>query len=303
MKKGIYLVLLTTIISGFSVFANKIFVSQTDPLVFTAVRNVMVGVILTIVMARTRSLRELRTLKSKDWAKLLFIGIFGGGVAFALFFIGLSQIGAVQGNLIHKSLYLWVAILAIPFLHERPTIKQITGYGLIFWATYFAAGKAQFGFNQGSLLILVATILWALENVVAKKALKTVPSQVVGWARIVIGIPVLLGIALFFGKGQLLFAPKTYVLLPLITSALFLSGYVLSWYAGLKLLPATTATSILVLAPVITAILSGVFLTHTPLTSPQTWSFVVMVVGVTFIITKLKSSRLRFPPPAGGSRE
>ena len=125
MRKGIYLVLLTTVISGFSIFANKIFVSQTNPLVFTTVRNIVVGAILTGVLVKLNLLRELKSLKIKDWLKLSFIGIFGGGVAFALFFSGLSQIGAVPGNLIHKTLYLWVALLAVPFLHEKLTFRQM----------------------------------------------------------------------------------------------------------------------------------------------------------------------------------
>lgn len=297
MRKGIYLVLLTTVISGFSVFANKVFVSQTDPLVFTAVRNVLVGLLLTGIVVKTKSFREIRKLGKKDWVKLLFIGICGGGVAFALFFTGLAQIGAVSGNLIHKTLFLWVALLAIPFLHERPTLKQIAGYGLIFWATFFIIGPSQFGFNQGSLMVLGATILWALENLVAKVALKNISSQVVGWARIVIGIPVLFAIAFFFGKGQLFIDVKTYTFLPILTSSLFLTGYVLTWYAGLKRLPATVATSILVLAPIITAILSGVFITHSPLPPPQVWSFIVLTLGVALISVKLNLPKVfRFPP-------
>lgn len=296
MRKGIYFVLLTTTISGFSVFANKIFVSQTDPLVFTAVRNVLVGLLLSTVLLASNQHKKLATLTKKDWLKLLFIGICGGGVAFALFFTGLAQIGAVSGNLIHKTLYLWVAVLAIPILHERPTLKQIVGYGLIFWATYFIAGASEFKFSQGSLLVLGATILWALENVVAKITLKNISSQVIGWARIVIGIPVLFGITFFFGKGQLFFDPKTYLPLPILTSALFLTGYVLTWYAGLKHLPATVATSVLVLAPIITAILSGVFITHSPLPQPQIWSFIEMTLGVALITLKLKLPKTsRFP--------
>lgn len=288
MRKGIYLVLLTATISGFSVFANKIFVSQTDPLVFTAVRNVLVGLLLSTVLLVTNQHKKLATLTKKDWLKLLFIGICGGGVAFALFFTGLAQIGAVQGNLIHKTLFLWVALLAIPFLGERPKALQIIGYALIFWATFFVAGQSALVFSNGSLMILGATILWAVENVVAKMTLKNVPPSVVGWARIIIGIPVLFAIPLILGKGQLFVDVKTYTFLPILTSTLLLTGYVLTWYAGLKFLPATTATAILVLAPMITAFLSGVFLTHTPLPTSQVWSFIIMTAGVVLITLKLR---------------
>ncbi len=42
---GTILVFITAIISGFSIFANKIFVASIDPLVFTALRALFIGLI------------------------------------------------------------------------------------------------------------------------------------------------------------------------------------------------------------------------------------------------------------------
>ena len=290
MRKGIYLVLTTAVISGFSVFANKIFISTTDPLVFTAVKNTLTGIFLSVTILVSGKYSQLKLLSRRDWMKLIIIGFFGGGLAFGLFFMGLAKIGAVQGSLIHKTLFLWVAILALPFLHERLRFSQIAGYGLIFLSTFVIAGPAQFSFNSGSFLVLCATFLWAIENVLAKMVLRHVSGEIVGWLRMCIGITVLVVMTVILNKGQMFLAARTYSFWPLVTSSLFLTGYVLTWYVGLKRLPAITATAILVLAPIITTVLSGVFLTHTLTSLPQNISFGLLILGVFLVAVKFKKN-------------
>ncbi len=290
MKRGIYLTLLTAVISGFSIFANKIFVMQADPLAFTTVRNMLVGLMLLVVVVGSGAIKSLKLLRIKDWSKLLFIGIFGGGVAFALFFSGLAQIGAVQGNLIHKTLFLWVTLLAIPLLKESLHPVQIIGYLFIILATFVVGGPLILTLNTGALLVLAATMLYAVENVVAKIALKNIDPKVVGMMRIWIGLPVLFMITLVQGKGQLLFAASTLNLPPLITSSLFLTGYILSWYHGLKLIPVSLAASILAIAPIITNLLISIFITHS-LPQTQIQSTVLLALGAGLLLVKVVKPR------------
>lgn len=286
LRKGIYLSFLTAIISGFSIFANKIFVSQADPLAFTTIRNVMVGIFLTVVLISSGKNKSLRLLNIKDIIKLAVIGIFGGGLAFALFFTGLAKIGSLQGNLIHKTLFIWVAILAIPLLKERLNRLQMAGYLVIFATMFIVGGPVTFNFNNGSLLVLAATILWAIENVVAKATLRNVSSEIVGWARIIIGIPVLFLLTIVLGKGQLLFIPKTLSIMPLFTSSLFLTFYILTWYKALSYAPATLVTSILVIAPALTNLLTSVFITH-DFPQLQTNTAIFLIIGVGLIVVKI----------------
>ena len=125
MKKGIYLALFTAVISGFSVFANSIFVATTDPLIFALVRNALVAIMITMILWQTNRLRSLPSLTKKQWLQLVGIGAIGGGIPFALFFSGLSMIGPTNGNILHKTLFLWVALLALPILKERLTKMQL----------------------------------------------------------------------------------------------------------------------------------------------------------------------------------
>ena len=54
-----------------------------------------------------------------QWGALAAIGVIGGSVPFVLFFEGLSSATSPQAAFLHKTLVLWVAVLAVVFLGER----------------------------------------------------------------------------------------------------------------------------------------------------------------------------------------
>ncbi|MBI4173387.1 MAG: DMT family transporter, partial [Candidatus Aenigmarchaeota archaeon] len=87
--KGTALAFAAAIISGFAIFANKIFVVDLDPLVFTAVRAMLVGALFFSLSIATHGFSQGRP-NGKVWQYLLAIGIVGGGLAFYLFFSGLQ---------------------------------------------------------------------------------------------------------------------------------------------------------------------------------------------------------------------
>ena len=92
-----------------------------DVLTFTIVRNICVAVILTVVLLFLGHVKSLQNLSKKEWGMLVVIGAIGGGIPFAMFFSGLSMIGAINGNILQKTLFIWVALLAVPILKERIT--------------------------------------------------------------------------------------------------------------------------------------------------------------------------------------
>ena len=47
------------------------------------------------------------------------VAVVGGSVPFVLFFEGLARAEATQAAFIQKTLVVWVALLAVPLLHER----------------------------------------------------------------------------------------------------------------------------------------------------------------------------------------
>lgn len=288
MKQGIRLALLTALISGISIFANGIFVSKTDPLVFAFVRNLAVAVLLSLLLFLNFSKQRVQNLSLKQWGNLALIGAIGGGIPFALFFTGLSQIGAVNGNVIQKSLFLWVALLAVPLLGERIQRLQILGYACLLFGMFYFGGGLSIVPKIGTWLVLIATLLWSIEQIIAKKTLVSVSPLIVAWGRMVFGLPMLLLAVIFMGKTGMLMQTGTYSFAPLAVSTLMLTVYMASWYSALSKAPAMLVSSVLVVAPVVTAMLTR-FVLQKPFKDGQMLSFGLIVVGVLFIVSQYKT--------------
>ncbi len=255
------LALLTAIISGTSNFMAKIAVTAVkDPVVFTFLKNALVAVLLLGILLFATRFRELKTMHRRDWVKLIAIAVVGGSIPFVLFFTGLTMTSALSAGVIHKSLFIWVALLAIPFLKERIGGLQAAALLLLVAGNAVLGGFSAFHFGRGELLILAATLLWAVENIIAKKALANLSSLTVAGARMILGSVVLLAVVAFQGKLNLFagLAPAQWGW-TLFTAALLL-GYVLTWYTALKHAPATMVASLLVPATLVTNVLSLVFL-------------------------------------------
>ena len=283
MKKGIYLALTTAVISGFSIFASKIFVAKLDPIVFTTLKNLFVAVILTFVILNRRHLQSISKLNRQDILRLTLIGIIGGGIPFALFFTGLTMTSAATGAIIHKTLFIWVAILAYFFLKEKLKSVQIIGYILIMASAIFIAKITKFTLGAGELMILGATILWAIENVIAKRTLKNVSSELVAWARMTVGSIVVFSVVIFQGKSIVITGLSQEQIISVLIGGILLTAYVLTWYKALSYAPASLVAVILTLSTLITSSLSAMFITHNfPVTDFA--SNALLIVGITLII-------------------
>jgi drug/metabolite transporter (DMT)-like permease len=263
--KGIYLAIATAVISGIAIFVNKFAVTViTPPLVFTTVKNLGVGMLILAILLVTKKLKLIKKLNKREWTYLIAIGIIGGSIPFYLFFTGLAQVPAANAAIINKTLIIWVAMLAIPLLKERISPLQIFAVILLFAANLFVGGFMGFTFLDGEFLILIATILWAIENVLAKKILPTVDPDILTAARMGFGSIILL-IASFVmapvALGKVLALNITQIFFVAL-SMIILLAYVSTWYRALKYAPATTVTSILVASTLVTNALSAIFITH-----------------------------------------
>ncbi|MCK4749888.1 MAG: EamA family transporter, partial [Bacteroidales bacterium] len=73
---GTILALTTAIISGFAIPINKIFVVGLDPVIFTAIRALFVGLIF-FIMVSAKSNFKFKSFKKVPWKWLIAIGIIG----------------------------------------------------------------------------------------------------------------------------------------------------------------------------------------------------------------------------------
>src|SRR3990167_6180516 len=257
--KGIALSFLTAIFSGCAIFVNGFVVRAVgDPLVFTTLKNSLVVVLLFLWLLSFKKIYLFSKTTRKEKGYLFLIGVIGGAIPFYLFFTALSKMPAINASLIHKTLVFWVALLAIFFLREKLSFRQSGALVILFVSNLFIGGFQGFQFSEWELFALAATILWAVENIIAKKALRTLDSDLISFSRMGIGSLILLRAVGVSGKIPLLFSVTPAQFLMIFVTVILLTGYVLTWYKALSYAPATVVTTVLVFGSVVTNILTVV---------------------------------------------
>ncbi|MFH1234074.1 MAG: EamA family transporter [Candidatus Diapherotrites archaeon] len=117
-------------------------------------------------------------------------------------------------------------------------------------------------FSIPALLVLIATIFWGIENAISKHALEKLDldGSTVAFGRMFFGALFLLAFLAFTGQVSLAASLSMQQIGWIALTSVLLFGYVFTYYNGLKLLPVHKASSILLLAQPITAVLSFAFL-------------------------------------------
>jgi drug/metabolite transporter (DMT)-like permease len=287
--KGIAFALATALISGVAIFVNSYAVKEiTVAAVFTTLKNGVAALaLLGVTVLATRGRRSLPA-GARTWSGMTLVGIFGGGVAFLLFFSGLAMASAPSAAFIHKTLFVWVAMLAVPFLGERLGLIQIGALAALFGSQLLITPPTGVTWGMGETLIAAATLVWAGEVVLAKRLLARVDPLVLGVGRLGIGLIVLIGYVGITGKlGALVALDGTQWVLVMGTGAL-LAGYVGTWFAALRFAPASVVTSVLVLGAPITATLASIANGTLPQAQPLAGYVLALIAAgtVAFVATR-----------------
>ena len=281
-RKGTILVLTTAVISGFSIFINKFGVKEFDPYLFTWLKNSFVALFLLGLIIGVREVEELKRLQRKDWLLLSAIGLVGGAIPFLLFFKGLSLTTGANASFVHKTMFVYVAFFAATFLKERIDRRILLAAILLLLGNVLFLKILPFGSRSGDLLIFLATMFWAGENTLSKYALRMLSPRVVAFGRMGIGSLFILLFLIFTGHINSIANLTLPHLRWLFITSLFLFGYVTTWYAGLRYLKATVATSILLLGGPITALLTLVT-SGASLAFPQFLGVLLLIGGVAVV--------------------
>ncbi|MBT7497296.1 DMT family transporter [Candidatus Woesearchaeota archaeon] len=290
--KALYLALGTALISSVSIFINKFAVTAIgNPYVLTTSKNIIVALLLTLLVLTPLVWKKLKTLPKNDWLKLVVVGLIGGSIPFLLFFKGLSLSTSVNAGFIHKTLFIWVTLLAIPFLKEKLSKIQWLALGVLLVGNYFLIG-IKWSFAQADILIFAATLFWAVEFVIAKHFLKTIDPKIIAWGRMFFGAIFLLGYMLYTGQAATLLTlgASQWGFISLV--AIFLLGYVLTWYHALAKLPVTVVASVLVIASPITTGLNSIFITHKYSLNQLIGSLIILasIVMISYAYNNLRQS-------------
>lgn len=260
---GIGLAFTTAVISGIAVFVNSYAVKQFDnSSVYTTAKNLVAAVCLGALLAAAtaRGSEDGWTPPQANAQKLglLAVGVIGGGVPFLLFFEGLARATSTDAAFIHKTLVVWVAVLAVLFLRERLGWPHLAAIGaIVVGQALLAKDLSSLRLQSGELMILAATLLWSVEIVVAKRLLASLSPLTVGVARMGIGVVVLVAWLAVTGQLDAIAGYSGSQWGWVLATGVILTAYVVTWYSALARAQAVDVTAVLVFGALITAALDA----------------------------------------------
>jgi drug/metabolite transporter (DMT)-like permease len=291
-------------VSGVSVFVNSYGVrAGATPAVYTTAKNLVAVAVLSIVAligwtVRNRQLGsaaanfvttapEARSVPStRRWIErlgLLYVGVVGGGLAFVLFFNGLAQSEPTPAAFWRDTLVLWVAVIAVLFLRERLRWWNLAAIALLISGEVVASGGVgQLAANRGELDVLLSSVLWALEVVIARRLLRTRPPAVLAVVRMGLGALTLIVYLAASGSLGQLGAMNADQWHWAIWTGLLLSAYVATWMSALARARAIDVTSVLVSSALITWLLQ--LAAGTTVVSGNTIGLVLIGAGATLVL-------------------
>lgn len=260
---GIGLAVATAVVSGVSIYLNGRAVKHFgDATVYTTAKNLVAGALLVALALFAAPRAQAATAPARpsgrQWLALFTVGVIGGSVPFVLFFEGLARAEATQAAFIQKTLVVWVALLAVPLLHERFGRPHLLAVVLLIAGQAWLVGRTgTIAFGTGEAMILVATLLWAVEVIYVKKLVGPVSPRLLAAGRMGFGTAILVAWVAVSGKMGALTGLDAEQWRWILLTGLLLTVYVATWYEALARAQAVDVTAVLVFGALITALLSG----------------------------------------------
>ncbi|HXZ83164.1 MAG TPA: DMT family transporter [Acidimicrobiales bacterium] len=299
---GLYVAGATAIVSGISVFVNSYGVkSFQSPAVYTTAKNLAATLVIAAFVALAwlatrgegrdarRTTEPAAPTSSRPLsgvarlAGFAYVAAIGGGAAFILFFDGLARTSAVPAVFLHDTLVIWVALAALPLLGERLGPWNLAAIALlVVGVTATSGGVGHLVVDSGNALVLAATILWAIEAVIAKRLLAGITPSGLALVRMGGGAVVLVGYLGATGQFHTLVGLGGSGLRWALVTGCLLGGYVTTWMTALSRARAVDVTSVLVASAAVTIFLDTV-VHHTGLAS-DTVGLVLLALGVAAVV-------------------
>lgn len=175
---------------------------------------------------------------------------------FVLFFEGLSRATSSDAAFIHKTLVVWVAILAVALLRERVTVVHVGAVVLLIAAQVaLADGIGSLRPGVGEAMVLAATLCWSIELIVVKQLVESVHPTVVASSRIAGGAVLLVLWLAITGRLASLTTLSASQWGWLALTGSVLSVFVSVWFAAIARAQVVDVAAVLVLGAVITGLL------------------------------------------------
>lgn len=243
-----WMMLTVTIFSAgtYSGFA-KVLTSALAPLAFVFVSELLTAMFVLLSFGAMPMLRKLMQLDKKLYLPLLVVGLTSGTAAPLLMFVGLGASSAVNASLLGNTEMVFLMLLAMLLLGERCTRAQVASACLIFFGMIVIALRGfteGFVFQWGDVLLVAASLTWAVGSITFRKYLHQDPHMVL-LVRSMIAVMFFFVLSSLIGPSvmdDILLFPLE--LVPALLGFAFISRFlnVFSFYEAIDRLPVTSVS-------------------------------------------------------------
>ncbi len=261
--EGIALVLFTACAWGLTWPQSKFLLTMLPPFSMRAVCGVL-GCSFAFLVACMR--RERLWLPRDQWPRLLLFAMLNYGLFIVLTTLSLVWLKASEAVVITYTLPVWASLLAWPMLGERPTVQRILALILALGGVALLVGadtaEATWQKLPGAAVGLAAAVLFGVGTVLAKKKpLRLPPTTSVAWQAL-LGMVLVVALAGFEHPDWGRVTVGGWVSIAYIATVPMTFAY-LAWFRALRMVPASTAATTVLVSPLVGVIGSGVLLGET----------------------------------------
>ena len=285
------LALLVVVLWGFNFVAIDLGLAKVPPLVFLAMRFVLVAV-PAVFLIRPPAI---------GWRNILLIGAFLSLGQFTLLYLALS-LGMPPGlaSLLLQTQIVFSVVVSSLLLREHPTRRQLVGIviGMVGLAVV-VVGHTYAAPWLPLVITLLAALSWAIGNVLSRRARAASGLSLVVWSGLVVPIPSL-GLALLVDGPRAVGYSLTHLSIAAILSTVYtavaasLVAYTI-WNSLLARYPTGAVVPFTLLVPVIGILAAWVVYRENP-TASELVGGAIMLGGLAAAVVSRRPRRPAFVP-------
>lgn len=263
----------------------KLLLQQWPPLFARGLAGVVAAIILfSIAMARRQPLAVPREVIPR----LLFASFTNVFAWMGFGTVAMKYVPVGEGALIVYTMPIWATLLAWPLAGVRPRLVDILALVLGVGGVAVLLGGNGFAFDSGRAtgiaLLFSAAILFAIGNILNRVPLPMPPVVVVAW-QVGLGCLVMLVLGIAFERPDVgaltLKGLACFVYMTLVPMGLCY----LTWFETLRRLPPSSASTGMLLVPLI-GVISAALILGEPLGLREVLAMVLVLGGVTLALHK-----------------
>jgi O-acetylserine/cysteine efflux transporter len=259
-RRDTALATLAAVLWGFNLIAGKIGVEAAPPLLFTALRFIIVAALIV----------PLCPVDRKHWRGLIILSVCFGTGHFGLLFVGLSGVDAATAAITLQLGVPFSILISWLVFKENFGWRRSVGLGFAFIGVAFLAGEPGNTSAVPFFMLIVCTVFWAWSNVLVKRMPDVRPLAITGWLSL-FAAPQLLALSMVFETGQL--------------SAISIMAHA-TWYSLVQRYPMNTVVPFNMLIPIV-GVAAGILVLGEPLTWQKVMGGVLTLAGVAVIQLRL----------------